>query len=496
MKKFAALFVILLLALAAPAFAAWEDSASVSRIVTPSSDIAILGDSLSEMHNSSITISALSQSAGMATATCASHGLTTGDQIRVLGADQGGYNGVITVTAVADASHFSYAVNAATTSPATGTITAMVYKRIFGSSWPAWFLGRLGGGRVVLNAGRGGEDSAEILARVGSVIASGAGTVFVWAGHNDLFWDAESSPTLAYNNIRDTCNALLTAGRAVVLLTCEPDSGEAGITATIRRHVLELNQLIRAYAESTPGVMFVDAYAALVDSADTDGLALDGVHQADKVHFDLLGADLVGEAIYNAIGSRFAVVNPAPSGQLLAANQVFANPLQLGTGGTVLTATGTAPDSTVVLLQGTGSCVSSVAARTAVADGDTFGNNHVLTWSAQNGDLLVAGAGDFLSGVGSYTRFWSVAHIQITNADLLSNLKVGLFANVDSAEYWATGMEWYTTGTSCRDLDLYIRSPALILPGGATGLAWRVVGAANGAGTITIKIGRLGIFGE
>lgn len=69
------------------------------------------------------TITSLTQSAGTATAVSAGHGYSTNDQIRIAGATPADYNVTAAITKIDDDS-FSFAVPAATASPATGTITA------------------------------------------------------------------------------------------------------------------------------------------------------------------------------------------------------------------------------------------------------------------------------------------------------------------------------------------------------------------------------------
>lgn len=70
-----------------------------------------------------ITLTSLTQAAGTATATKVAHGLATGQWVTIAGATQVAYNGVFQIT-VPTADTFTFAVNAAAVSPATGTITA------------------------------------------------------------------------------------------------------------------------------------------------------------------------------------------------------------------------------------------------------------------------------------------------------------------------------------------------------------------------------------
>jgi len=69
------------------------------------------------------TVTSLTQLAGTATATVASHGLATNDTVVIAGAAEAGYNGTFTVTVV-DANTFTYTVPPLTVSPASGTITS------------------------------------------------------------------------------------------------------------------------------------------------------------------------------------------------------------------------------------------------------------------------------------------------------------------------------------------------------------------------------------
>ncbi len=95
------------------------------------SDITLVYDFRSQLwyqwslltQGSAKSVSALTQSNGIATATSTSHGFSDGDQVTIAGANQAGYNLTVNVTRV-DANTFTYPVDSATVSPATGTITA------------------------------------------------------------------------------------------------------------------------------------------------------------------------------------------------------------------------------------------------------------------------------------------------------------------------------------------------------------------------------------
>lgn len=72
------------------------------------------------------SVSALSQSDGVATATVTAHGYADGDPILVAGATPSGYNGLVNISYV-DANTFTYPVDPTLATPATGTITSAGY---------------------------------------------------------------------------------------------------------------------------------------------------------------------------------------------------------------------------------------------------------------------------------------------------------------------------------------------------------------------------------
>lgn len=69
------------------------------------------------------SVTALTSSGLVATATVSNHGFRHGDTVAIAGATQAPYNGSFVITLV-DANRFSYTMSATAASPATGTITA------------------------------------------------------------------------------------------------------------------------------------------------------------------------------------------------------------------------------------------------------------------------------------------------------------------------------------------------------------------------------------
>lgn len=72
---------------------------------------------------SPVTLTSLTQSNGIATATKTGHGQNDGDLVTIAGATPSGYNGTFNITKI-DANSFTYPVSSSLSTPATGTITA------------------------------------------------------------------------------------------------------------------------------------------------------------------------------------------------------------------------------------------------------------------------------------------------------------------------------------------------------------------------------------
>lgn len=85
--------------------------------------IGVLDAVLVDGYNS-VSLSAVSRSGTVATATSIGHGFAVGDCLLVAGADQSEYNGEVYVTTVPNADSFTFTVDGAAVTPATGSITA------------------------------------------------------------------------------------------------------------------------------------------------------------------------------------------------------------------------------------------------------------------------------------------------------------------------------------------------------------------------------------
>ena len=316
-------------------------------------------------------------------------------------------------------------------------------------------------------------------------------------GHADLFWSSATAAGV-FADWKELADALIAYGLTVVAVTLEADS-DTSISTARKKVVQDFNFMLMEYASETRGVIAADIYSTLVNPTSATGIAKSNVHQPDKIHLANLGADLVGDAIKTAISDHVHRVNYLPSSIIQAANrQIFANPLMQGTAGGVLDVSGTAADNRSAMRFGTGTWTCSSADRTVVADGDVIGKNAILsTANAVAGDTVFFGTGDLAASLGSNTRLWAIAHIQVTGAARLASFRVGLIAKVGSDEQWCTALEWWSgMQTGMQDINLVMRTPVMITPSGMTELLFYLQGVAGTTGAISMKVGRLGIYAE
>lgn len=166
----------------------------------------------------------------------------------------------------------------------------------------------LSGGNFIfpadLNFGVTGDTTAQILARVGDVVASRAETVVYFGGTNDRNSNELQTAATTIGNILATLNALLAAGKKVILCTDAPRGNATYSVYLLTTQQLRYHQQVRRWTIETagriPGVTVVDLYPLLNDYTRTDG-ALPVVNTYDGAHLSPVGAAIAGAAIADAL---------------------------------------------------------------------------------------------------------------------------------------------------------------------------------------------------
>lgn len=136
------------------------------------------------------------------------------------------------------------------------------------------------------NFGVPGETSAQILARVSTVIAAAPTHCTILAGAND------SSATTVKTNVQAIAVALRAAGITPILCTLPPNRTLSD--GALQTKIRQVNAWVRAYSQST-GLPLLDFYSVLANPADGDYLAgyySDAVHP-NRAAYPLMAAEVL-----------------------------------------------------------------------------------------------------------------------------------------------------------------------------------------------------------
>ncbi|MFG1389093.1 GDSL-type esterase/lipase family protein [Xanthobacter versatilis] len=161
-------------------------------------------------------------------------------------------------------------------------------KQNLGANAPINWVNVRGGGNlrfVTLNNGNfgvSGQRSDQILARLPDVMASGAGTVIIYAGTNDIAQNYPTAGTAAATaaaNIMLMARAIIASGAQVVI---ELPVGSTSWTAAQIGANYELHQRLREFSEGTPNVYLHDATPTVMDTSSSSTTAL--VAQANRLY--------------------------------------------------------------------------------------------------------------------------------------------------------------------------------------------------------------------
>lgn len=235
--------------------------------------------------------------------------------------------------------------------------------------WPT-HLALATGLRLVKNAGIGGNNTTQMLARFDTdVLAWPSDFVFIMAGTNDAL-DGNNLPTVTAANISGMVQKTRAAGRIPVLLTIPPAGLPASpASATVLLKISTVNTWIRRYARDRR-VDLIDVHQAVTDPATGAWSAAD--MSIDSTHPTTKASRIIGQYAAQQFGQRYAV-SPPP---LLVSNS---DPLNLVPNGCFLSMSGW------VVYGGTGGSFTD----TTPSDPGNVVGNWLQTVRTAPGDLRV-----------------------------------------------------------------------------------------------------------
>lgn len=190
--------------------------------------------------------------------------------------------------------------------------------------------------------GIGGETTAQMLLRIGKVLASKPSIVFINAGTNDISGGVES--TVIEDNLTSMFNIFLRNNITVVYMPIYPRNGnnakDWGSTAAERKHH-HINNFVDNFAKQTKRnfIYAAEVYDALVNSSNGDmisSMAIDGLHLNQN------GGFTVANVLRKILANQLAPARPSfisATDAYNATDNVYGNMLVngelTGTGGTI-----------------------------------------------------------------------------------------------------------------------------------------------------------------
>ncbi len=192
-----------------------------------------------------------------------------------------------------------------------GTTFLRIPTKTGSNGWFTWLQSALGWPfEVVYNGAQSGDTTADCLSRLATHCTNyRPDVVFMQIpGINDMsVGNGPANEEEIFTRQKAIVDGILGAGAALVLLPMTPvQTGEGRATLQNMVRVAQINRRLSDWVRSKPGVIFVDAYAAVVNPSDTTGLALAGLLKStDSIHYSIPGAIKVADLVASKVGPLF-----------------------------------------------------------------------------------------------------------------------------------------------------------------------------------------------
>ena len=347
--------------------------------------------------------------------------------------------------------------------------------------------------------------------------------VEVFLGTNDISSDvpvgAVGVPDSFIDNMNTIYRRILDRGHILCANTIPPYGPSYVVTGAslavknIARRVA--NKWLTEFAAANPNIEFTDQYSALVDPTNANGYmfaafedALSGGGNNPGIHCSAAGARAVGAQK----AARWASL-PDPRQHVssttdsydtdTAGSNRINNPLFAGTGGTTVQGAGTTITATAIATNwivataasGTATVVATTAARTVANDGDTIGQNQVLTITGATApDLVSLRTGSLAGRFAVGDQIFAEVYIKATGMTNVNGIRLIATHILDGVSNIYTDMSYLGTGASYSQSDemMVLRTPVYTI-GSASALSGQIMTIDIdfiGAGGAVIAIGR------
>jgi lysophospholipase L1-like esterase len=347
----------------------------------------------------------------------------------------------------------------------------------------------------IYNAGIGGETSSQILARVDAdVIDKNPSHCWFLCGMNDTATDTnEVQDDIIKNNIIAIYNKLNTAGIYSFIVTNTTTTNNQ----VKNNQALNINSWIKSYFDDKPNCEVIDLCSMWINKLSLIGAA-ETEYMRDSIHPSNKGAFLSAIEIANNHFSKFKSRNSLPVSVLdsyvlnAKSKQLITNPLNTGNAGYVGSGnTGEVSTGHYLYRLGTASSVASKESRE-----DGLGEYQVLeiTSLAGGDNIRLESKSTYIPKAGDKVFF--EIEVVITSSTNLRTLKWLAYSGTSTLLMSALAD---TNGGSIFGLtitdpiSLVIKTPIYTFSADSTAIFSRFEPTFNGAGSATIKIGRIGI---
>lgn len=374
-------------------------------------------------------------------------------------------------------------------------------------------LARLNLAQYGVGFGQNGQEATGTLLYPG-VLFNNPAIVFVLGGTNDIFsTNPPNSFSFITANLTTIYNQIRATGAFVVAMTIPPayNTSSNYNNATVAL-LLAVNDWIRNYARTTPGIILVDAFAAMVNPTDSTYVQAPLTYYRDgAIHPNNVGGFAIAQKIVTALSGVIApTLETLPTSNVatyanFGSTQLIDNPLLTGSAAIVASGwSGNGPgvNPPTYNTQGGATCVGSIAAR---ADG--YGNEFSVAVTTSNtGDGLYVLWPDVHARTvvgGTYYATMECAVTGPSGAALVTSnnfagLQLCIQYNNGSQNYF--NYDWYYNAGFDRpwgfgNFTVTLRTPPITInQGAATTFRMFLLSYGQGAGGHVIGIGRVGLI--
>jgi len=469
----------------------------------------IFGDSMTQRSNTYYKLPVISaaRASGIVTVVKATHGLYTGMTVSMVNMFPTTFNANNVAITYVDANTYTYpsagADGSAANLSANQPMQIVIDSSFADNGYWFWLNSKCGGAfKLLRNAGRAGDDSAQMLARMQTdVIQYAPGWVFILNGYNDVQYAGLTAAQIIANQLGMTVLAR-NAGIKVCLISPIPIT--TGNTNAKIQVLLAVRRWQKLFARSTPGVYFADAWQYLVDATNaTKGSALSGMLEADGIHPSPRGCERIAYAIQQAITGFYRPIERRVSSNadnygVDATNaNIFDAAPWTNSGGTAPSAPTSGTNATGLASDGSGvgTFVNSCPAR---ADAIGYDQQTVATSGGATEWCRIKTSAAISGRYSDGDKIQFVGEIALTNVSG-SNLK-GINAYITTTG--GASVSHYIVQQNAASASEFIQSdqtllfvsPEIIIPAGTTGFNLFIQTLFSAVGTaLTIKHGRMSI---